>query len=76
MIFLHLDKTFNYNNWSILLISTAPVYCSATQMQIDDRLVSLSPSMAAVEIKTSTRLVIDYLLSPLARAKHQALRER
>jgi hemolysin D len=46
-------------------------------MQIDDRLVNLSPGMAVtVEIKTGTRHVIDYLLSPLARTRHQALRER
>jgi hemolysin D len=59
------------------LVYAARVSCGATQMQIDDRLVNLSPGMAvAVEIKTGTRHVIDYLLSPLARAKHQALRER
>jgi hemolysin D len=59
------------------LVYAARVSCGATQMQIDDRLVSLSPGMAVtVEIKTGTRHVIDYLLSPLARAKHQALRER
>jgi hemolysin D len=59
------------------LVYAARVSCGATHMQIDDRLVNLSPGMAVtVEIKTGTRHVIDYLLSPLARTRHQALRER
>lgn len=59
------------------LVFAARVSCATTSMQIDDRRVNLSPGMAVtVEIKTGTRHVIDYLLSPLARAKHQALRER
>ena len=48
-----------------------------TQMQIDDRLVDLEPGMAiTAEIKTGSRHVISYLLSPLLRHKQQALRER
>jgi hemolysin D len=31
---------------------------------------------AAVEIKTDRRRVIDFLLSPLLRYRHEALRER
>jgi hemolysin D len=46
-------------------------------MEIDDRIVNLSPGMAVtVEIKTGSRRVISYLLSPIIRAKHEALRER
>jgi membrane fusion protein, hemolysin D len=46
-------------------------------MQIDDRMVNLSPGMAlTVEIKTGSRRVISYLLSPLLKFKQQALRER
>jgi hemolysin D len=46
-------------------------------MQIDDNLVNLTPGMAVtVEIKTGSRRVIEYLLSPLLRHKQQALRER
>ena len=46
-------------------------------MQIDDKLVNLSPGMAVtVEIKTGSRSIISYLLSPLIRYKHESLRER
>jgi hemolysin D len=46
-------------------------------MQVDDRMVSLSPGMAVtVEIKTGSRHVIEYLLSPLLRHKQQAMREQ
>jgi hemolysin D len=48
-----------------------------TRMQVDDRMVSLSPGMAVtVEIKTGSRHVIEYLLSPLLRHKQQAMREQ
>jgi hemolysin D len=48
-----------------------------TSMQIDDRMVNLSPGMAVtVEIKTGSRAILSYLLSPLLRASHDALRER
>ncbi|HYQ07187.1 MAG TPA: hypothetical protein VER26_09445 [Xanthobacteraceae bacterium] len=47
------------------------------QMQVDDRLVNLSPGMAVtVEIKTGTRRIISYLLSPLTRYAQDSLRER
>jgi hemolysin D len=59
------------------LIYSARVSLDQTQMQIDDRLVSLAPGMAVtVEIKTGSRRVIEYLLSPLLRHKQEALRER
>ena len=46
-------------------------------MQIDDRLVNPGPGMAVtVEIKTGSRHIIGYLLSPLSRASHEAVRER
>jgi hemolysin D len=46
-------------------------------MQIDDNLVNLPPGMAVTaEIKSSSRTVISYLLSPLIRYKHESLRER
>jgi hemolysin D len=46
-------------------------------MQVDDRLINLSPGMAAtVEIKTGTRRIISYLLSPLARYTHGSPRQR
>ena len=44
-------------------------------MQIEDRLVDLAPGMAVtVEIKTGSRRVIEYLLSPLLRYKQASLR--
>ena len=46
-------------------------------MQVDDRLVDLSPGMAVtVEIKTGERRIVEFLLSPLLRYKQESLRER
>jgi len=46
-------------------------------MQVDEKLVKLGPGMAVtVEIKTGSRTMMSYLLSPLARYKQEALRER
>jgi hemolysin D len=46
-------------------------------MQSDDRTVDLSPGMAVtVEIKTGSRAILSYLLSPLLRYRQEALRER
>lgn len=58
-------------------VYSARVSLDQTQMQIDDRLLSLAPGMAVtVEIKTGSRHIIGYLLSTLSRASHEALRER
>jgi hemolysin D len=46
-------------------------------MQVEGKSVNLSPGMAVtVEIKTGSRSIISYLLSPLARYKQETLRER
>lgn len=46
-------------------------------MQIDGRTVRLAPGMAVTaEVKTGHRRVIEFVLSPLARAVHDAGRER
>jgi hemolysin D len=59
------------------LVYAARVSLDRTQMQVEDRLVDLAPGMAVtVEIKTGSRRVIDYLLSPLLRYKQASLRER
>jgi len=56
---------------------SARVSLDRTQMRIDDRMVNLSPGMAVtVEIKTGSRKIISYLLSPLVRYNHDSLRER
>jgi membrane fusion protein, hemolysin D len=48
------------------LVYAARISLDRTQMQIDDNLVNLSPGMAVtVEIKTGSRTIISYLLSPL-----------
>jgi hemolysin D len=56
---------------------SARISLDRTRMQIDDRMVSLSPGMAVtVEIKTGSRTILDYLLSPLLRYRQEILRER
>lgn len=56
---------------------TARISLDQTQMRIDDRVVNLSPGMAAtVEIKTGSRTILSYLLSPLLRYRQEALHER
>jgi hemolysin D len=55
----------------------ARVSLDQTRIQVDDKLLSLSPGMAVtVEIKTGTRRIIDYLLSPILRHHQESLRER
>ena len=55
----------------------ARVSVDRTQMQVENRLVNLSPGMAVtVEVKTGTRRIISYLLSPVLRYKQEVLRER
>jgi hemolysin D len=55
----------------------ARVSLDRTQMQLEDKLVNLSPGMAVTaEIKTGSRRIISYLLSPLVRYKQEVLRER
>ena len=59
------------------LVYAARIWLDRTQMQVEDRVVNLSPGMAVTaEIKTGSRSIISYLLSPLLRYKHESLRER
>jgi hemolysin D len=59
------------------LVYAARVSLDRTRMQVEDRLVDLSPGMAVtVEIKTGSRRIISYLLSTLLKFKQDALRER
>jgi hemolysin D len=56
---------------------SARVSLDRTKMRIDDRMVDLSPGMAVtVEIKTGSRTILDYLLSPLIRYQQDVLHER
>lgn len=55
----------------------ARVSLDQTQIQVDGTHANLSPGMAVtVEVKTGSRRIISYLLSPLLRYKQEALRER
>jgi hemolysin D len=46
-------------------------------MQVERNLVNLSPGMAiTAEIKTGSRRIISYLLSPLLKYRQESLRER
>ncbi|MGO9392288.1 HlyD family type I secretion periplasmic adaptor subunit [Rhodoblastus sp.] len=55
----------------------ARISLERTQMQIDGKFVNLSPGMAVtVEIKTGSRRIISYLLSPLEKYSQESLRER
>jgi len=56
---------------------SARISLDRSKMQIDDRLVDLSPGMAVtVEIKTGSRRILSYLLSPLLRYRQEILHER
>ena len=55
----------------------ARVSLERAHMQVEDRLVNLTPGMAVtVEIKTGSRRIISYLLSPIIKYKQEMLRER
>ena len=59
------------------LVYETRVSLDSTRMQVEDHLVDLSPGMAVtVEIRTGTRRIISYLLSPLMRYREDSLRER
>lgn len=56
---------------------SARIALDQTQIDVDGTPVSLSPGMAVtVEIKTGSRRIISYLLSPLLRYRQNSLRER
>jgi hemolysin D len=59
------------------LVYAARISLDRTQMQVEGNLVNISPGMAVtVEIKTGSRKIISYLLSPLVRHRQEVLRER
>jgi len=59
------------------LVYSARIALDQAKMQIDDRLVNLAPGMAVTaEIKTGSRHIIEYILSPIQKHAHEALRER
>jgi hemolysin D len=59
------------------LVYAARISLDQTQMQVEENLVNLSPGMAiTAEIKTGSRRIISYLLSPLFKYRQESLRER
>ena len=58
-------------------VYAAQISLDRTQLEVEGRMVDLTPGMAVtVEIKTGSRRVIEYLLSPLLRYKQESLHER
>jgi hemolysin D len=56
---------------------SARISLDRSKMKIDGQMVKLSPGMAVtVEIKTGSRMILDYLLSPLLRYRQETMRER
>lgn len=59
------------------LVYPARIAIAARSMWLEDREAPLLPGMAVTaEIKTGARSLLSYLLSPLQRYRHEALRER
>jgi hemolysin D len=59
------------------LVFAARISLDRTQMQIEENRVNLSPGMAVTgEIKTGSRTIISYLLSPLLKYRQESLRGR
>lgn len=59
------------------LAYSARVALDGAQIEIDGNFVPLLPGMAVtVEIKTGSRRIISYLLSPLVRYRQEVMRER
>jgi hemolysin D len=59
------------------LVYAARVSLDRAQMPVENKLVNLSPGMAVTaEIKTGSRRIISYLLSPVLRYKQESFKER
>ena len=59
------------------MVYAARISLERSQMQVENRKVQLTPGMAVTaEIKTGTRTVLSYLLSPIMRFKQESMRER
>jgi hemolysin D len=59
------------------LLFTARIGVPNPELLVDDKMMPLSPGMmASVEIKTGDRTIMEFILSPVARAAGEAGRER
>jgi hemolysin D len=64
-------------NEQLGLIYIARVLMEKTTMQVNGKIVNLSPGMAVtVEVKIGKRRIIEYVLSPLLRYKEESIQER
>ncbi|MGB0782036.1 MAG: HlyD family type I secretion periplasmic adaptor subunit [Marinomonas sp.] len=75
-------KLVSVSNDAIINEQLGPVYKAKVSLDnqeigVDGKPIHLSPGMnASVEIKTGTRRIIEFFLSPLLRYKDEAIRER
>jgi hemolysin D len=59
------------------LLFTARIAVPNPKLRVDDKMMPLSPGMvASVEIKTGSRTMMEYVLSPVMKATNEAGRER
>jgi hemolysin D len=59
------------------MVYSARIALDRSEMMIEGKKVRLSPGMAVTaEIKTGSRTVLNYLMSPVLRLRHESLRER
>lgn len=59
------------------LLFTARIAVPNAKLQVGDKMLPLSPGMmASVEIKTGSRTMMEYVLSPVMKATNEAGRER
>jgi hemolysin D len=58
------------------LVYAARISLDRTQMWVEENLVNRSFGMAVIAIKTGSRRIISYLLSPLLKYRQESLRER
>ena len=62
------DQQLNYS---------ARVSLDRTKISVEDTLADVTPGMAVtVEVKTGSRRIISYLLSPILKYQQETLRER
>ena len=59
------------------LVYAARVSMAHSTIQVEDKLVNLSPGMTvSVEVKTGQRRLIEFFLSPLLKYGQESIRER
>ncbi len=77
-----MGKLVSVSNDAIIHDQLGPVYkakvtLDSQQITVDGKAINLSPGMtASIEVKTGTRRIIEFFLSPLLRYKDEAIRER